>query len=84
MAEMLEITKEGTLKTQIMYKANLSFTQLHEYLDFLINNNLIAQTSPEGKQIYTITQKGIAFLQKHGELIRLIKTHNLKKSVAPP
>jgi predicted transcriptional regulator len=27
-AEILEIAKNGTLKTQIMYRANLSFAQL--------------------------------------------------------
>ena len=39
MADILEIAKEGTLKTQIMYKANLSFTQLSDYLSFMLNNN---------------------------------------------
>ena len=31
-AEILEIAREGTLKTQVMYRANLSFTQLNDYL----------------------------------------------------
>ena len=41
MADIIEIAREGTLKTQIMYKANLSFTQLNNYVAFLLNNNLI-------------------------------------------
>lgn len=32
MAEILDITREETLKTQVMYRANLSFTQLNNYL----------------------------------------------------
>jgi predicted transcriptional regulator len=85
MAEILEIAKEGTLKTQIMYKANLSFTQLHDYLKFMLNNNLIAQTNHEGKEIYVVTKKGLDFLQRHSELISLLKTAgNTKKDKASP
>ena len=40
-AEILEIAKEGILKTQIMYRANLSFTQLNEYLKFMLKINLL-------------------------------------------
>ena len=36
MAKMLEIAKGGTLKTPIMYKANLNSAQLDEYLSLLL------------------------------------------------
>jgi predicted transcriptional regulator len=64
-ADILYITKGATLKTQIMYKANLSYTQLKEYLNFLLTTNLIAQTVVEGKEGYKITLQGINFLHKH-------------------
>ena len=84
MADILDITKGPTLKTQIMYKANLSFTQLNGYLYFLLNSNLIAQTSIEGKEVYAITSLGLNFLQKHNELIRMLKSKNdLKKKKIP-
>lgn len=84
MADILDITKEPTLKTQIMYKANLSFTQLNAYLSFLLNSNFIAQTSIEGKEVYTITSSGLNFLQKHNELIHMLKSKNdLKKMKIP-
>ena len=73
---MLEIAKEGSLKTQIMYKANLSFTQLNDYLGFLLDNGFITQacrTSSDGKEVYVITEKGVDFLQVHRELVRLLK-----------
>ena len=72
-ANMLEIAKEGSIKTQIMYKANLSFTQLNDYIDFLLNNDLIKQTGSEGKEFYVITAKGLDFLQVHKELVQLLK-----------
>ena len=73
-AKMLEVAKEGCLKTQIMYRANLSFTQLNGYLGFLVDNGFVRQTFGDGREIYAITEKGVDFLQRHGELIRLLKT----------
>ncbi len=70
---MLETTKEGSLKTQIMYRANLSFTQLNGYLHFLLDNGFIRQTVSDGKEVYVITGKGVDYLQRHGELVRLLK-----------
>jgi predicted transcriptional regulator len=81
MADILEISKEGTLKTQIMYKANLSFTQLNDYLSFMVNNDLMIQTNLEGREIYLITEKGSDFLVKHGELIQLLKKNSLRKDI---
>jgi len=74
MTEILKIAKVGTLKTQIMYKANLSFTQLNDYLKFMLNSNLIIQTSDYGKDVYMVTEKGLDFLQRHNELAKLLKT----------
>jgi predicted transcriptional regulator len=83
MADILEITKDATLKTQIMYRANLSFTQLNVYLSFLLNNNLITQTVRDGKEGYRITENGVNFLHKHKELIRLLKSRSRMKVKIP-
>jgi predicted transcriptional regulator len=59
-----------------MYKANLSFTQLKKYLDFLLNNGFMTQISradSDCKEVYVITEKGVGFLQLHSELVRLLK-----------
>jgi predicted transcriptional regulator len=71
---MLEIIKEGPLKTQIMYKANLSFNQLNDYLAFLLSSALIEQANVAGRGIYVITEKGSDFLQRHNELTKMLKT----------
>ena len=49
MAEILEITKEDALKIKIIYKANLSFTQLNTYLQFMVINDLITHKTFEGR-----------------------------------
>jgi predicted transcriptional regulator len=79
-ANILGIAKEGTLKTQIMYRANLSFNQLNDYLSFLLNNGLIVQVDVEGKEGFRVTVKGLGFIHRHRELLRMIEPDaNIRK-----
>ena len=75
-AEILEIAKNGTLKTQIMYKANLSFAQLSEYLKYMLKIRLLDKLDATGKDVYIVTEKGLDFLQRHSELTELLKGEN--------
>lgn len=72
MAEMLEVAREGALKTRIMYGANLSFAQLNEYLSLLLNLNLLVAVKTE-KTIYKTTEKGLRYLQRYKEIRELLK-----------
>jgi predicted transcriptional regulator len=76
LAEILDVAKEGSLKTQIMYKANLSFTQLNEYLDALLNMKLVGLMENKEKNIYKTTPKGLQYLQNYREIIELLKNGN--------
>jgi len=75
-AEILDIAKDGVLKTQIMYRANLSFTQLNDYLEFMLKVNLIDKIVERDKEIYKATPKGLDFLQRYRELTGLLKSEN--------
>ncbi len=55
-AMILEIASQGVTKTKIMYKAYLSYSQLNQYMSFLIENKLI-ECKP-GTELYTLTEKG--------------------------
>ncbi|MEM2281312.1 MAG: winged helix-turn-helix domain-containing protein [Candidatus Bathyarchaeia archaeon] len=85
-AGILDIAKEGVLKTQIMYKASLSFAQLNDYLKLMEKANLIDRRVENGKEIYKITQKGLEFLRHYQELIRLLKAEdeNRKNNIRIP
>lgn len=74
-ANILDIAKEGALKTQIMYRANLSFTQLNDYLRFLLETDFLTQSVFEGKEGYITTIKGLGYLRKHRELIKMVETN---------
>lgn len=73
-AEILDIAKDGSLKTQIMYRANLSFTQLNDYLKFMLKINLLEKVFQNDKDTYRATDKGLDFLQRYHEITELIKT----------
>ncbi len=85
-AEILEIAKDGSLKTQIMYKANLSFAQLNEYLKFMLKIQLLRKSVDKGKAVYEATPKGLEFLQRHSDLKGLLmeETNNKNGAKYPP
>jgi predicted transcriptional regulator len=70
-ASIIEAARMGILKTQIMYKANLSFTQLDFYVTRLLRNGLIAHYFA-GHDMYITTKKGLRFLQQYRELVKLL------------
>jgi predicted transcriptional regulator len=69
--DILAVARHGARKTHIMYRANLSYDQLNEYLSFLLDNGLIekeADMEYEGAVIYKVTQKGRQFLERYSQL----------------
>jgi predicted transcriptional regulator len=73
MAEIINLAKKGISKTHIMFKANLSFSQLNQYLEFLTNANLLEKITINGKTIYRATPKGIDFYQSEQQVIALLQ-----------
>jgi len=73
MGEILEIARDDSLKTQIMYGANLSFAQLNKYLNFLLEVGLLKKTEENGKIVYMTTRKGVRFLQNYYEIRDLLR-----------
>ena len=67
---ILEIASQGTTKTRIMYKAYLSYSQLNQYMSFLIENKLIERKL--GSELYTLTEKGRRLLHVYKELADMI------------
>jgi predicted transcriptional regulator len=85
-SEILEIAKGGVLKTQIMYRANLSFTQLNDYLGFMLEIHLLEKIRPNDKNLYRSTKKGIDFLERYRQIAELLKNEdgNIRNNVKIP
>ena len=71
-AEILQIAKGGSLKTQIMYRANLSFAQLNEYITFLTKMEFLNLENENRKNIYVTTPKGDKYLEKYKDIANLL------------
>ena len=68
------LARHGPLKlTHIMYKANVNCSVLKEYLNFLMQQNLIEEKTVGKKRIvYAITQRGITVLKYFRELTTVL------------
>jgi predicted transcriptional regulator len=73
-ANLLTIAKGGALKTHLMYRANLSYLMVTEYLGFLCQSNLIReQVDEEGAtKLYQTTEKGLKYLEVYDTLQEII------------
>lgn len=67
-ASILEASRDGALKTHIMYNAALSFSQMQEYMDLLIENGLL---DVDGNT-YRTTKKGAHSLEVFRELEQML------------
>jgi len=72
-AKVLDIARGGSIKTQIMYRASLSFVQLNEYLYFLLDVNLLKTVENPNRTLYKTTNKGLLYLQSYKEIEELLK-----------
>jgi len=72
-AEILKGAKEGSLRTQITYKASLSSAQLRELLPVLLDSNLLEVNEIAKNTIYKTTNKGLKYLQHYTEIGKLLK-----------
>jgi predicted transcriptional regulator len=56
----------GATKTKIMYKAFLSYAQLKDYVNMLVENNLLRYDLDS--QVFKTTEKGHKFLKTYRQI----------------
>lgn len=75
MAIILTTSLNGSRKTNLIYKCNLSINQFKNYLDFLLVKGLLQKSILKINSPYEVmrtTKKGKKFLKKYNELKELI------------
>jgi predicted transcriptional regulator len=76
---ILKISRAGANKTKILYRANLSYSQLRNYLGFLKDGDFLKEEgkSKRRKQ-YITTPKGDLFLYHWSKILNLFKPNTLE------
>ena len=64
-ADILNIARNGAKKTQIVYKANLSFAIMKKHVNTLNEKGLIEQSG----RLYFATEKGLDYLSQYRDFI---------------
>ena len=69
-ADILEIASSPIRQTVIMYRANLSYSQLRFYLDLLESKQMLAGQEENNYFYWLVTAKGREYLRVYAELQR--------------
>ena len=77
-AEILDAAMNGTVKTRIMYNANVNFVQFNYYFEYLLEARLIGTIVHRGKTIYRTTEKGKFLLQRFKEAAEMLNERSDK------
>ena len=71
-AGILHICNKEANRTQIMYQAGMSFSQLKEYISLAIDRNLLIETKNNDMVKYSTTEKGLELLQRYREIMDIL------------
>ena len=66
----------NTRKTRIMYKSNLSYSQLQRYLAFLVSMGLLEKENVGDAEFFKLTEKGDEFLKEYLQIKKLLTVGN--------
>ena len=67
-AAILQAAMKGTSKAHLMYGAYLSYAQLQEYLEFVMQKELLIHEDG----IYRLSSKGLHFLNVYDEIAEVV------------
>lgn len=72
--DMLRVGENGAGKTEIMYSANMSYSQIQKYLGFLISHNFIDRVEVGNPVVtYRVTEKGLALLRSIDTILEVLE-----------
>lgn len=74
-ADMLRVGENGAGKTEIMYTANMSYSQIQKYLEYLVNQGFINKVNVDNTMIaYQVTDSGLKLLKTIDTLMDMLNS----------
>ena len=75
-ADMLRVGENGAGKTEIMYSANMSYSQIQKYLDYLVSQGFINKVNLDKTAVaYQVTETGLKLLKAIDTLINMLESN---------
>ena len=72
-ADMLRVGENGAGKTEIMYTANMSFSQIQRYLRYLVEQGFVNRVEMDGTvAAYQVTDTGLKLLKAIDSLMDML------------
>ena len=76
-ADMLRVGENGAGKTEIMYTANMSYSQIQKYLGFLLSHGFINKVKLGNPSVsYQVTEKGGELLRNIDGIVEVLEFRN--------
>ena len=73
-ADMLRVGENGAGKTEIMYSANMSYSQIQKYLDYLVNQGFVNKVNMDNTMVaYQVTENGFKLLKAIDTLMEMLE-----------
>ena len=78
-ADMLRVGENGAGKTEIMYSANMSYSQIQKYLEYLVGQGFICRVKLEDTLVaYQITESGLKLLNAIDSLMAMLSPEKIQ------
>ena len=76
--DMLKVGENGAGKTEIMYSANMSYTQIQKYLSFLVNHGFIDRLEVGNPIVtYQVTESGRRLLKSIDTVLEVLELEEM-------
>ena len=76
-ADMLRVGENGAGKTEIMYSANMSYSQIQKYLDYPVNQRFVNKVKMDNTMVaYQVTDSGFKLLKAIDTLMSMLEPVN--------
>jgi predicted transcriptional regulator len=77
-ADMLRVGENGAGKTEIMYTANMSYSQIQKYLNYLVDQGFIYKVNLDNTMVaYRVTDSGFKLLKAIDALMEILEPGGL-------